>query len=71
MTDNEKKKKITIIIIKIRVILYFWTQVMTYKWLVHTKASQTTQRKLDQQNMEFIKTEILKGIKPIVHRIVG
>ena len=44
---------------------------MTYKWLVHTKASQTTQRKLDQQNMEFIKTEILKGLKPIVHRIVG
>ena len=39
--------------------------------LAHTKASQTTQRKLHQQSMELIKREILKGINPIVRRIVG
>ena len=30
--------------------------------LVHTKASQTTQRKLHQQSVELIKREFLKGI---------
>ena len=39
-------------------------------WLAHTKASQTTQRKLHQQSMELINREILKG-KSIVRRIVG